>query len=127
MSSRSAVNYFRKVLEPGEKVQVFFLCNFAIKPQLEWIPGMLDFSHIFNLNRKFVVVTDRRLLVLKSFFWGWFPPTIAAELPPQTILGAHLKGRSSTLSVPHMHLYVEKRHYELVKKADDIARSRIAA
>jgi hypothetical protein len=103
-------------LEPGETVQAVFSAQTGPNPYL----SIITYLFLFWVRLYAVVVTDRRILVLRSSFWR---PSVAvaveAVLPRATRLGP-VSGLWAKLS-PNLNgkdIWVHRRFHKDVDSAD---------
>jgi hypothetical protein len=106
-------------LEPGETVQAAFLATSGMSP---WLLGISYFL-FFLMKYVVIVVTDRRILVLKaSAMAPTKPKEVLGTFPRETQFGP-VSGVYAKIHLGGTQYYVHRRFHGDVKAADAAAGS----
>lgn len=106
-------------LEPGETIQAAFPATSGISPYLLAITYLL----FFLVKNVVIVVTDRRILVLKaSAMSATKPKEVLGTFPRETKLGP-VSGIYAKINLGGTQYYVHRRFHDDVKAADAAAAS----
>ena len=104
------------LLEPGEQVTFAFTGQTGLNPAWRW----LSFWLIVANKPRIVAVTDRRIVVLSAGQFRWMrtkPKAVLASVPRTTPL-SHGAGSWSKVAVAGQQIWMHKRSYPLLDRAN---------